>query len=42
MVIRTGKRGKFAACSGFPRCRNAMSLERLQELKANGGRSKTP
>ena len=42
MVIRTGKRGKFAACSGFPRCRNAMSLEKLQELKANGGRSKTP
>jgi DNA topoisomerase-1 len=36
LVIRTGKRGEFAACSGFPRCRNAMSLEKLEELKAAG------
>jgi DNA topoisomerase-1 len=34
LVIRTSRRGEFAACSGFPRCRNAMSLEKLEELKA--------
>jgi DNA topoisomerase-1 len=41
MVIRTGKRGEFAACSGFPRCRNAMSLRKLQELKRESGTEKT-
>ncbi|MCG3127657.1 MAG: DNA topoisomerase 1 [Phycisphaerae bacterium] len=34
MVIRTGKRGKFISCSGFPKCRNAKPLEKLDELKA--------
>jgi DNA topoisomerase I len=34
MVIRDGKRGEFIACSGFPRCRNAMNLDKLDELKA--------
>jgi DNA topoisomerase-1 len=34
MVIRTGKRGEFLACSGFPKCRNAMSLDKLDQLKA--------
>ena len=34
MVIRQGSRGEFLACSGFPRCRNAMSLDRMEELKA--------
>ncbi|MGE0482363.1 MAG: topoisomerase DNA-binding C4 zinc finger domain-containing protein, partial [Phycisphaerae bacterium] len=34
MVIRSGKRGKFVACSGFPRCRNAKPVEKLDELKA--------
>ena len=33
MVIRIGKRGEFLACSGFPRCRNAMNLDKLEELK---------
>ena len=33
MVIRTGKRGRFIACSGFPRCRNTRPLERLEELR---------
>ncbi|MBI5722568.1 MAG: type I DNA topoisomerase [Planctomycetes bacterium] len=32
MLIRIGKRGEFLACSGFPKCRNAMSLDKLQEL----------
>jgi DNA topoisomerase-1 len=34
MVIRAGKRGEFLACSGFPRCRNAMNLDKLDNLKA--------
>jgi len=33
MVIRTGKRGEFLACTGYPRCRNALPLEQLNELK---------
>lgn len=41
MVIRHGRRGEFLACSGFPRCRNAKPVEKLEELKAaqaaNGG-----
>ncbi|MFH1746920.1 MAG: type I DNA topoisomerase [Planctomycetota bacterium] len=34
MVIRSGKRGKFIACSGFPKCRNTKPIEKLDELKA--------
>ena len=34
MVIRAGKRGEFLACTGYPRCRNALPLEQLDELKA--------
>lgn len=34
MVLRDGKRGKFLACSGFPKCRNAKPAEKLDELKA--------
>ena len=34
MVIRGGKRGKFIACSGYPKCRNAKPVEKLEELKA--------
>ena len=26
MVIKEGRRGKFLACSGFPKCRNTMQL----------------
>jgi len=39
MVIRTGRRGKFVACSGYPRCRRTMSLEQLEAAKrsAAGG-----
>ncbi len=35
MVIRTGRRGKFIACPGFPRCRNTKPIEKLEELRAN-------
>ena len=34
LVYREGKRGKFIACSGFPRCRNAFDISKLEELKA--------
>lgn len=34
MVIRDGKRGKFLACSGFPKCRNSKPVEKLEELRA--------
>ena len=27
MVIRQGKRGEFMACSAYPKCRNALSLD---------------
>ena len=27
MVIRTGRRGKFLACSGYPECKNTYSLD---------------
>jgi len=33
MVIKTGRRGKFIACSGFPRCRNTKPIDKLEELK---------
>jgi DNA topoisomerase-1 len=35
MLIRVGKRGKFVACSGFPRCRNTLAIEKLEAAKAN-------
>ncbi|HUU84471.1 MAG TPA: type I DNA topoisomerase, partial [Phycisphaerae bacterium] len=34
MVIRTGRRGKFIACPGYPRCRNTKPIEKLDELQA--------
>lgn len=37
MVLRVGKRGKFVACSGFPRCRQTMPLEKLEEARAKAG-----
>jgi ssDNA-binding Zn-finger/Zn-ribbon topoisomerase 1 len=46
MVIRSGRRGKFVACTGFPRCRRTMPVERLEETKArtaeNGGATPNP
>ncbi len=41
MVIRSGKRGEFLACSGYPKCRNAMDLSKLDELKAQQNTKKT-
>ncbi|MGD8453973.1 MAG: type I DNA topoisomerase [Phycisphaerae bacterium] len=34
MVIRSGRRGKFIACSGFPKCRQTRPYEKLEELRA--------
>ncbi len=42
MVIRSGKRGKFAACSGYPRCRQTVPLEKIEEMKANGHATPPP
>jgi len=33
MVIRSGRRGKFIACSGFPRCRNTKPLPQNEKDK---------
>ncbi len=34
MLIRSGRRGEFIACSGYPKCRNALDLSKLEALKA--------
>jgi DNA topoisomerase-1 len=41
MVIRNGSRGKFIACSGFPKCRNTKPLTMLEELKQAAATSTT-
>ncbi len=42
MLIRVGPRGEFLACSGFPKCRNAMNLNKLDDLKAMAERGEIP
>ncbi len=42
VVIRKGKRGPFLSCSGFPRCRNAMPMEKLDELRRLEDEGKIP
>ena len=42
MLIRHGPRGEFLACSGFPKCRNAMNTDKLDELKAMAERGEIP
>jgi DNA topoisomerase-1 len=45
MVIRSGKRGRFVACAAFPKCRNTMPIEKLDEARAKteaGERPKPP
>ncbi len=34
MVIRQGPRGKFVACSGYPKCRTSKPIEKLEALRA--------
>lgn len=45
MVIRSGRRGRFLGCSGYPKCRNTAELpaKLLEELGVNGnGETKPP
>jgi len=42
MVVRSGRRGKFVACSGFPKCRHTMPLEKLEQTKAAAGAEPPP
>jgi len=42
MLIRVGPTGEFLACSGFPKCRNTMNLDRLDDLKAMAARGEIP
>jgi DNA topoisomerase-1 len=41
MVIRTGRRGKFLGCSGYPKCKNTAEVpaKLLEELGLNGNGS---
>ena len=41
MVIRTGRRGKFIACSAFPKCRNPKSIDKLEALQAEAAATST-
>ena len=34
MVIKNSRRGPFLACSGYPKCRNAKSLDKAGKPKA--------
>jgi ssDNA-binding Zn-finger/Zn-ribbon topoisomerase 1 len=46
MTIRSGRRGKFLGCSGYPKCKNTMEIpaKLLEELGLNGkdGANGTP
>ncbi len=42
MLLRSGRRGKFVACSGFPKCRNTKPIEKLDELKKLAAEGKLP
>ena len=52
MIIRTGRRGRFLGCSGYPKCKNTgevpaklaeeLGLNTDESSSANGKKSKTP
>ncbi len=42
MVLRSGSRGRFIACSGFPKCRNTKPFDKLAELRAANGANGSP
>jgi DNA topoisomerase-1 len=42
LVIRSGKRGEFISCSGYPRCRMTLPAERLAEFQALAKENKWP
>ena len=37
MVIRTGRRGKFLACSAYPKCKNTYSIDEQGNKVASTG-----
>jgi DNA topoisomerase-1 len=42
MVIRKSRRGPFLSCSGFPKCRNAMPVDKLDDMKKLEAEGKIP
>jgi DNA topoisomerase-1 len=44
MVIREGRRGKFLACSGYPKCKNTAEVpaKLIDELAATAGNATPP
>ncbi len=42
MVLKSGRRGRFIACSGFPRCRNTKPIDKLDELRQLAAEGKLP
>ncbi|MDD4902331.1 MAG: type I DNA topoisomerase [Patescibacteria group bacterium] len=36
MIIKTGRYGKFLACSGFPKCKNIKSMDKNKDGKNDG------
>lgn len=42
LLVRTGKRGKFISCGGYPRCRMTLPFERLEEIKTAQEQGKWP
>ena len=38
MIIRSGRRGKFLGCSGYPKCKNTAEVpaKLLEEMGLNG------
>lgn len=42
LVVRSGKRGEFISCSGYPRCRMTLPAERLAEFQALAQENKWP
>ncbi|MHC4063192.1 MAG: type I DNA topoisomerase [Planctomycetota bacterium] len=41
MVIRSGRRGKFIACTGYPRCRTTKPIDKLDQLQAEAAANGT-
>ncbi len=42
MRIKSGRRGRFIACSGFPKCRNTKPIEKLEEMRKLAAEGKNP
>ncbi|MDB5300008.1 MAG: topA, partial [Phycisphaerales bacterium] len=44
MIIRSGRRGKFLGCSGYPKCKNTgeVPAKLLEELGLNGTTNGSP